>query len=285
MASPSNHRGNRVGPKRLKRASRELIAEEPLSIRVEGNPYSVVMRTPGRRTGPCRRVLPGRGAGGHPRRHRTTIGVCDDGETNVVTVTLSPARRSAGGRHLERRGFISQTSCGICGKEIVEDLYQQIRPLETARPDRRPGGLERMETMIAHQPLRRRTRAAHAALFFDAGARVAGRGRGRGPAQRPGQGRRQAFSRTPSPRSRLAGLVFPDQLRTGAKSRPGADAGYPGPLRPTTLAVDLATGLSITLATHLKTGGLTIYTFPERLAFLTRRGGAADSGQLHMKLH
>jgi hypothetical protein len=32
--------------------------------------------------------------------------------------------------HLDRRGFISQTSCRICGKEFVKELFKWMQPLE-----------------------------------------------------------------------------------------------------------------------------------------------------------
>jgi FdhD protein len=47
----------------------------------------------------------------------------------VATVTLTEARRQKVPALLERKGFVSQTSCGICGKEVIKDLQQIISPL------------------------------------------------------------------------------------------------------------------------------------------------------------
>jgi len=106
---------------------RELIVEEPLAIRIEGKPYSVVMRTPGDEMA-------------HAAGFCLTEGIldtiddigsmaqCEGGEGRVITVTLKPERRRIVADFLERKGFISQTSCGICGKELVEELSARIAP-------------------------------------------------------------------------------------------------------------------------------------------------------------
>lgn len=52
----------------------------------------------------------------------TTLAFCDGSETNVVTVTLAPSRKQVIHDLLNRKGFASQTSCGICGKTIIDDL-------------------------------------------------------------------------------------------------------------------------------------------------------------------
>ena len=51
-----------------------------------------------------------------------SLAFCDGEDTNTVAVTLKPSRRKQISQILDRRGFISQTSCGLCGKEIVKDL-------------------------------------------------------------------------------------------------------------------------------------------------------------------
>ena len=43
---------------------------------------------------------------------------------NVATVTLQQERKKLVSDILERRGFVSQTSCGICGKEVITDMQQ-----------------------------------------------------------------------------------------------------------------------------------------------------------------
>ena len=143
----------------------KLISEEPLSIRIEGNPYSVVMRTPGDEIPHIAGFCLTEGIADDPD-DITSIGFCDGSDTNVVTVTLKESRREKIPRHLERRGFVSQTSCGLCGKEIVDELFQIINPLTDDRKADITKALYCLDTLSQHQPLRRETRGAHAAAIY-----------------------------------------------------------------------------------------------------------------------
>jgi FdhD protein len=149
-----------------KKTSRhELVAEEPLSIRVQGNPYSVIMRTPGDEIAHVAGFCLGEGIVDTPDDF-TSIGYCEDGDTNVITVTLQASRREKIPQLLDRRGFISQTSCGICGKELVKDLYQLIQPVKNNSNINLNKALNCLKELSALQPLREKTRASHAAVLY-----------------------------------------------------------------------------------------------------------------------
>lgn len=147
--------------------SMELLGEEPLSIRVEGKPYAVVMRTPGEEIAHVAGFCLGEGIIDTPADY-TSIAYCDADSTNVVTVTLTSSRRKGIARILERRNYISQTSCGLCGKELVQDLYQEIRPVPAGPAIGIATALAGLAAMSVHQPLRGRTHASHAAALWDA---------------------------------------------------------------------------------------------------------------------
>ena len=102
---------------------KELIAEEPLLIRIEGQPYSVIMRTPGEETFHVAGFCLAEGLVDEPD-DLATVGYCSEPGSNMATVTLRAERRKKVEPLLKRRGFISQTSCGICGKELIKDLSQ-----------------------------------------------------------------------------------------------------------------------------------------------------------------
>jgi FdhD protein len=146
--------------------SMELLGEEPLSIRVDGKPYAVVMRTPGDEVAHAAGFSLGEGII-DSAADCSAIALCEGETANVVTVTLTPARRTAVAGVLERRNYISQTSCGICGKELVEDLFQEVRPVRPADPVDLRSLRAGMEAMAASQPLRAKTRASHAAALCD----------------------------------------------------------------------------------------------------------------------
>ena len=67
-----------------------IITEEPLSIRVQGNPYAVVMRTPGEELNHVAGFCLGEGIVDN-MSDITALGFCDGADTNVVTITLTEA--------------------------------------------------------------------------------------------------------------------------------------------------------------------------------------------------
>ena len=144
----------------------DVLREEPLSIRVQGRPYAVIMRTPGDEIPHVAGFCLGEGIIDAYDEIKQ-IACCEGGDTNVVTVTLSAARRLKAGPILERRGFVSQSSCGICGKEVVQDLIQTVRPLEDTIRVKWHRLLTCMDRFSSHQSLYRKTHTSHAAVAFD----------------------------------------------------------------------------------------------------------------------
>ena len=72
--------------------SHELIGEEPLLIRVDEKPYTVVMRTPGEEVFHAAGLCLGEGIADSPDDF-ATIGYCADLDPNVIDVRLTPERR------------------------------------------------------------------------------------------------------------------------------------------------------------------------------------------------
>lgn len=144
----------------------DLIVEEPLSIRVEGQPYSVVMRTPGEEIYHATGFCLAEGLIDHPD-DIGEIGFCDDTDTNVVTVTLQTKRRKKVKSLLERRGFVSQTSCGICGKELIRDMEQILTPVADETEITAEQVIACAGRLTERQQLYKSTRSAHSAMIFD----------------------------------------------------------------------------------------------------------------------
>ena len=84
-----------------------MITEEPLSIRVQGRPYAVIMRTPGEEIAHGAGFCLAEGLVNAPE-DLGTIGYCEESEGNVVTITLVPERRRKVTALLARRGFMFQ---------------------------------------------------------------------------------------------------------------------------------------------------------------------------------
>jgi FdhD protein len=144
----------------------ELIQEEPLLIRVDDKPYSVVMRTPGEEIPHAAGFCLGEGLV-DSRDDFASIGFCRDLDPNIVEVRLNPERRQKVLDILDRRGFISQTSCGICGKEMVKDLYQTLLPAEHSIQIDIDKVFVCIDKLSEQQAYYSTTRGSHAAMLVD----------------------------------------------------------------------------------------------------------------------
>ncbi len=240
-----------------------LIVEEPLSIRVDGEPYAVVMRTPGREIHHVAGFCLAEGLIDSPA-DTVTVGFCPETGGNVVTVTLTADRRQKVADLLQRKGFISQTSCGICGKEVVQDMFQIITPL--AETVRFTAGqlLSTVASFPLHQPLYQNTRSAHAAMVFDADmnrlAVAEDVGRHNALDKAVGQvfmDHRLAAAKLGIMSSRLSYELVQKAARAQLEVLVGLS-------HPTALAVDLAASLNMTLASVRK-GRLLAFSVPVRI--------------------
>ena len=242
----------------------EVVDEEPLSIRVQGQPYAVVMRTPGEELAHTAGFCLTEGLIDSPD-DIVNLASCDDEDTNVVTVTLTAERQKRIAGFLDRRGYISQTSCGICGKTIVGELIQILQPLDDAVTIGLEAAERCMRNLEQFQPLRHRSAASHAAVILDQRLELL--------AVSEDVGRHNALDKA-------LGRLFLDRRLEAAKVavmssrisyelvQKAVRARIPilmGLSRPTSLALNLADQLNITIVGATKTTGLLLFTHPERL--------------------
>jgi len=241
-----------------------LIAEEPLAIRIQGKPYSVVMRTPGDEIAHAAGFCLSEGIVETPDDF-SSIGFCEKIEGNVVTITLNPSSRENVVPVLDRKGFISQTSCGICGKEIIEDLFQIVRPMDDSvlfDIKKASGKLEFLETL---QPLRDKTRAAHAAAIFDINMELLTVAEDVGRHNALDKSIGKLFLNRKLDEATL--LILSSRISFELVQK-AARARIPVILalsKPTALAVELAKRLNMTLASKAKGSGLFIFCGGHRL--------------------
>jgi FdhD protein len=242
----------------------ELIGEEPLSIRIQGKPYSVVMRTPGDELAHVAGFCLGEGIIDRQEDY-TSLGFCGGGETNVVTVTLTPSRREKILPTLERRSYISQTSCGLCGKELVQDLYQIIHPLTDDFALNIRNALRCLDDLPRFQPMRRQTKAAHAAAIYSRDFELLGVGEDVGRHNALDKAIGKVFLDRKLDRAALLILssrISYELVQKAARARIPVIVAVS---RPTGLAVELAAELNMTIASWAKQAGLFIFCGAQRL--------------------
>jgi len=147
-----------------------LAAEEPLEIRVGNEPLSVTMRTPGNDLELTAGFLLTEGLIARREQIVSLENVVEDGEPNrgnVVRATLAP--ESAPDFEKMRRHFFAASSCGICGKASIDAV--RARTLEPPNSEFRLDAevlLRLPDALRASQAVFGRTGGLHAAALFDA---------------------------------------------------------------------------------------------------------------------
>jgi FdhD protein len=146
--------------------SLELIGEEPLLIHINEKPYSVVMRTPGEETFHAVGLCLGEGLV-DSFDDIETIGYDPDLDSNMIDIWLKPERQKKIAPLLKRTSYVSQTSCGICGKKMIEDLNQILTPAQNGFEVDIEEIFDCIKKLSQNQNYYPRTRGSHAALLFD----------------------------------------------------------------------------------------------------------------------
>ena len=233
----------------------ELAVEEPLEIRVNGEPVAVTMRTPGHDEELALGFLLSEGV--RPR----DASLPDDLAANTVDVLVDDFDPEP-----LRRNFYTTSSCGVCGKGALEAVAVEAPRVESAL--RVPAEIvsELPDRLRAAQPTFAATGGLHATGLFDA--------EGTPIVVREDVGRHNAFDKVVG-RAFLDGLLpLADKVVcvSGRLSfelvQKGAIAGVPVLVAvgaPSTLAVELARDRGITLCGFVRDGRMNVYTEPGRI--------------------
>lgn len=242
----------------------ELIGEEPLLIRVNDKPYTVVMRTPGEELFHAAGLCLGEGIVDSMDDFRT-IGHDPNLASNEVDIWLTPERTRKTADLLRRRSYISQTSCGICGKQLIQDLNQVLRPMTDQFKVSIHQVFECVEQLSENQAYYPRTRGSHAALLFDENFEIL--------AFAEDVGRHNALDKAVGKllmngTLNRAELVVLSSRISYELVQKAARARLPMMIsksRPTALAVDMGTSLNMTLACAFGRFNLILFCGEERI--------------------
>lgn len=268
------------GGTRRARETDTIVVEEPLEIRIAGDTIAVTMRTPGH----DRQLVTGfLLAEGIVTSKDDIAALAHCGRTgtlereNVIEVTLAPGVKTPlddvdaplfGGA--SRRGTITASACGVCGRKTIDDLLARATPLPS---DGGNGALDAgaiaraMKALGEHQPIFAATGGCHAAtLVTFAGAHVVTyEDVGRHNAVDKVIGARVLANALP-----LAGHVLAVSGRASFEIvQKAIVARIPvvaSVSAPSSLAVDLATRANVTLLGFVRGDRATVYSGASRLA-------------------
>ena len=141
-----------------------LAVEEPLEIRVDDEPLTVTMRTPGDDIDLAAGFLFTEGLlGSLDEVHE--IRMCDQ---NVAAVTVKPGQVPVAARVAANRNFLTTSACGVCGKDSIEAIRVRSTFDVAADPVRvSPAVLAALPDRLRDaQRVFRRTGGLHAAGLF-----------------------------------------------------------------------------------------------------------------------
>ena len=241
----------------------EVAVEEPLEIRVDGEPVAVAMRTPGEDDELAVGFLAGE-ALISGREDVASVGPTEDLAANVVEVrTKEGLRRNPAG---ERR-FALTSACGVCGKAALEFVELSAPPAAPGPPVEPQLVLDLPAAARATQPGFERTGGLHATAIFDPSGRLFALREdvGRHNAMDKAVGALMLAGRRPPPGAIacLSGRVSFELIQ---KASVAGLAGVIAVGAPSTLAVDLAQDRAMLLCGFVRGGSFNVYSGAERLA-------------------
>ena len=237
-----------------------VAVEEPLEIRLEGAPLAVVMRTPGDDVDLVRGFLLTEGIVLRPDEVRAVV-LDDDGRADALLrdgVAIDPEQF--------RRNLYSTSSCGVCGKASIDSIRIAAPPLPEGPVVAADRLAEYMDAMREEQMGFSESGGLHAAAAFTSDGNML--------AVREDVGRHNAMDK-------LVGYLSMQQWPLGELTitvsgrvsfelvQKVAVAGLSviaGVSAASSLAVDLADELGLTVAGFVRPGGFNIYTHEHRIA-------------------
>jgi FdhD protein len=244
--------------------------EEPLEIRLHGRPFAVIMRTPGADCDLAAGFLLAEQVVA-AADDLGTIEHCADPDgghaENIVNVTLANGSAATLDRLLaDRRQVITNSSCGLCGRQTIESLRADAPPimaswtigasLLSGLPDR----------LRAAQSVFDETGGLHAAGLFTADGRLDGVAEDVGRHNAVDKVVGRMLMREALPLSNH--LLFVSGRASFEIVQKALLAGIPivaSVSAPSTLAIELAAESGMTLIGFVRGGSFNIYAHPDRI--------------------
>jgi len=253
-------------------AEDDIVAEEPLEIRAQGETLAITMRTPGADRELALGFLFAEGVISS-RDDVGRVAHCgrpdQEGYGNTIDVVPGPGvsldidRLSA-----TRRGTLTTSACGVCGRRSVDDVIARCAPLPVARGAIAPAAiLTAVEELRSRQPNFARTGGIHGAAIHDAHGNVlaAFEDIGRHNAVDKVVGALLLSGRIPGPDPALLVVSGRASYEVVQKASAASVPVIASVSAASSLAVDLARAAGITLCGFVRNGKMTVYSHPERI--------------------
>ena len=247
----------------LTREDAVVIVEEPLEIIVDGISYATTMRTPGDDLALAAGFCLAEGLIDRAE-DLGSIQACELEEANQVSVIRAGDHSPPEAR---RRAPVA-SSCGICGRDMIDDLLQHLPKIDSDLSTCTADLLALGRRLQEAQKLFRPTGGTHAAALFDADLQLLSVAEdvGRHNALDKAIGRLLLDRRLSD--ASIAVLSGRCSFEMVQKVARGGIPIVASVSAPTALAVDVAQRIGITLVGFLRRETMTIYAGAERIADL-----------------
>ena len=257
-----------VGPSGREAREDQVAVEEPLAVRVEGRVLLTTMRTPGADRELAAGLLLSERVVWSPDDVGTIQACVDAARQNVVDVTLvGPAATRARTADAAQRLVAGTSACGVCGRQSIDDLRAGVPPIATHFRTTAAVILSCPDRLRAAQAVFARTGGLHAAALFTAGGDLV--------AVAEDVGRHNAVDKVIGGQLLVDRFPLDDVLlfvsgRTSFEIvQKAACAGIQlvaSVSAPSSLAVDLASELGLTLVGFVRGTSCNVYAHPARVS-------------------
>jgi FdhD protein len=254
----------------------DVVVEEPLEIRVAGEALALTMRTPGEDRFLAVGFLFAEGLIGSLADVGSVYacGRSDDPRYgHTIEVTPGPGARICNERLMRtRRSFVTSSACGVCGRDSIDDLLTRCTKQTAARPIARALVASAPTLLAQGQPQFARTGGLHAACAIDAEGKIIACAEdiGRHNAVDKVVGKLLYAGALPGPSKAANGpLLLAVSGRASFEIvQKAAMAGMTcvaSISAPSSLAIETAEAMGITLAGFVRNGHFSLYTHAERV--------------------
>lgn len=230
-----------------------LADETPVAIHINGSSYAVMLMTPSDLDDFATGFALAEGIIDQPSEILKTR-ASDSGNGLQLDIEITPVRFERFELRQQRRNMAGQSACGLCGLDSLSHVMESLSPVKSGLKIESVAIIKALYELDQHQPLNRETHSVHGAAWADLDGNIA--------LAREDVGRHNALDK-------LIGALLRDEASLDQgfvviSSRCGfelvqkavrAGIGLVASVSaPTTMAVEIAEEMGVTLAANSKDG-------------------------------
>ena len=159
------YEGLRITNKSSQKVNDALVVEAALQININNSPYTVVMRTPGDDSELIRGLFYAEDI--YKKKEKLNIEFIENRKNGFSLINVKIDKNNLGKGYLNKRTLLSVSSCGICGKQKLEDITYEGKKLV----DKMNFDTSKLEAMFSEMKKQQDTfeisGGSHAASLFD----------------------------------------------------------------------------------------------------------------------